>query len=40
MKTPIQISSSVPGKPRSSTYTAVFVVKADRKTVPLQEASG
>ncbi|EWS62757.1 hypothetical protein Y695_04015 [Hydrogenophaga sp. T4] len=40
MNRPTQISSSVPAKPRISTYTAVLVVKAERNTVPLQEASG
>jgi len=40
MNTPIKISTSVPGKPRSKTYTAALVVKAERNTAPLKEASG
>ena len=40
MNSPTQISSSVPGNPRISTYTAALVVNADRNTVPLHDASG
>ena len=34
------INSSVPGNPLSNTYTAVFVVNAERNTMPLNDASG
>ncbi len=40
MAAPIQISSSVPGKPRASAYTATLVVMALRNTVPVGVASG
>jgi len=40
MTRPIGTSSSTPAKAISSTNTAVFVVKADRKTLPLGLASG
>ena len=40
MVAPIQISISVPGKPRASAYMANLVVKADRNTVPVTVASG
>jgi hypothetical protein len=40
MNRPTHTSSSVPGKPRISTYTAALVVKAERNTVPLHDASG
>ena len=40
MKSPIQTSASVPGKPRMRMYTAALVVNAERNTMPLHDASG
>ena len=40
MTTPTKTNSSDPGNTRINRYTALLVVKALRKTMPLTEASG